>query len=90
MQSTQGDAPRPRAGPANASGQWPAERGRTSDTTGNLKQMASIPVTAPALAAIDLKPDQVADVLLGHVRAGADLFAPARPADHAPDQRLNA
>jgi ADP-ribose pyrophosphatase YjhB (NUDIX family) len=37
--------------------------------------LQTIPLTAEALAAIDLKPDQVSERLGSHLRAGTDLFA---------------
>lgn len=36
--------------------------------------LQTIPLTAGALAAIDLKPDPVSELLLSHLRAGTDLF----------------
>jgi ADP-ribose pyrophosphatase YjhB (NUDIX family) len=36
--------------------------------------LQAIPLTAKALAAIDLKPDPVSECLLSHLRAGTDLF----------------
>lgn len=46
-----------------------------ADSSRGQYELQAIPLTVAALAAIDLKPDQVADVLLDHLRAGADLFA---------------
>jgi ADP-ribose pyrophosphatase YjhB (NUDIX family) len=38
-------------------------------------RLQAIPLTVRALAAIDLKPAPLAELLLGHLRAGTDLFA---------------
>ena len=37
--------------------------------------LQAIPLTARALAAIDLKPGPLAELLLGYLRAGTDLFS---------------
>ncbi|HUC25683.1 MAG TPA: NUDIX domain-containing protein [Streptosporangiaceae bacterium] len=36
--------------------------------------LQTIPLTAEALAAVDLKPDLVSELLVNHLRAGTDLF----------------
>jgi 8-oxo-dGTP pyrophosphatase MutT (NUDIX family) len=45
------------------------------DSSRGQYQLQAIPLTVPALSAIDLKPDHVAEILLGHLRADVDLFA---------------
>lgn len=58
---------------------WSPEPGdRTGPEFTNLSRgdyhLQPIPLTAPALAAINLKPNALARHLLGHLRAGTDLF----------------
>jgi 8-oxo-dGTP pyrophosphatase MutT (NUDIX family) len=58
---------------------WSAEPGdRTgpefTDPARGEYHLRAIPLTASALAGISLKPDTLAQRLLGHLRAGADLF----------------
>ena len=58
---------------------WSAEPGdRTgpefTDPTRGEYHLQPIPLTAHALAGINLKPDTLAQRLLGHLRAGTDLF----------------
>ena len=45
----------------------------TDPVRGNY-HLDSIPLTAPALYAIDLKPDEIATFLTNHLTAGTDLF----------------
>lgn len=50
------------------------EAGEDLETRGEY-HLRAIPLTARALAAIDLKPGPLAELLLGHLRAGTDLFS---------------
>jgi 8-oxo-dGTP pyrophosphatase MutT (NUDIX family) len=45
-----------------------------ADSSRGQYELQAVPLTVAALTVIDLKPDQVADALLDHVRAGSDLF----------------
>jgi ADP-ribose pyrophosphatase YjhB (NUDIX family) len=59
---------------------WSADPGDRSgpeftDPARGKYQLQNIPLTAEALAAIDLKPDPVSELLLSHLHAGTDLFA---------------
>jgi ADP-ribose pyrophosphatase YjhB (NUDIX family) len=59
---------------------WSAEAGdRTgpefTDPARGDYHLQSIPLTASAVAAINLKPDALAGQLLGHLRAATDLFS---------------
>ena len=45
-----------------------------ADSSRGQYELEAVPLTVQDLAAIDLKPEQVADVLLAHLRAGDDLF----------------
>lgn len=46
-----------------------------ADSSRGQYELQAIPLTVAALSAIDLKPEQIADLLHGHVRAGTDLFS---------------
>ncbi len=59
---------------------WSADPGDRSgpeftDPARGEYHLPAIRLTAPALAAIDLKPDSIAEFLLDHLRAGTDLFS---------------
>lgn len=59
---------------------WSADPGDRSgpeftDPARGEYHLQAIPLTAHALAAINLKPDSIAKFLLGHLRAGTDLFS---------------
>jgi ADP-ribose pyrophosphatase YjhB (NUDIX family) len=59
---------------------WSAEDGDRSgpefaDPTRGEYHLQPVPLTAQALAGINLKPDALARFLLGHLRDGIDLFA---------------
>jgi ADP-ribose pyrophosphatase YjhB (NUDIX family) len=59
---------------------WSADPGDRSgpeftDPTRGEYHLQAIPLTAQALAAINLKPDSIAEFLLTHLRAGTDLFS---------------
>jgi ADP-ribose pyrophosphatase YjhB (NUDIX family) len=59
---------------------WSADPGDRSgpeftDPARGEYHLQAIPLTTQALAAIDLKPDSIAEFLLGHLRAGTDLFS---------------
>jgi len=45
-----------------------------ADSSRGHYELQEVPLTAAALSTIDLKPDQISDVLLGHLRAEIDLF----------------
>jgi ADP-ribose pyrophosphatase YjhB (NUDIX family) len=68
---------------------WSAEAGDRSgpeftDPARGEYCLQSVPLTACALARINLKPDALARFLLGHLRAGTDLFTlPDLRASHA-------
>jgi ADP-ribose pyrophosphatase YjhB (NUDIX family) len=58
---------------------WSAEPGARSgpeftDPARGEYHLQAVPLTAEAVSAIDLKPGELAEVLLHHLRSGADLF----------------
>jgi ADP-ribose pyrophosphatase YjhB (NUDIX family) len=59
---------------------WSADPGARSgpeftDPARGEYQLHVVPLTAETLAAIDLKPDELAGTILRHLRVGTDLFA---------------
>lgn len=68
-------------------GSWSAEAtARTgpefADPARGEYHLQAVPLTADAVAAIDLKPDELAEIILHHLRGGTNLFS-------LPDLRAN-